>query len=108
MICSVCRGPANDTSKGHYLYYFRDHLDAGADPATCLAGRIQWAARTHAARNGAPLFLLIFGGLGLYGGHDDYFLFLARVLSHLDDRFVPVGAQAMARLARQAVGVHKE
>ena len=31
VINSVCVGPQNDTSDGHYLYYYRDHLNA-TDP----------------------------------------------------------------------------
>ena len=47
VINSVCVGPANDTSNGHYLYYFRDTLNK-TDPGKDLAGRIAWAANTCA------------------------------------------------------------
>jgi hypothetical protein len=39
---SVCVGPPGDTSDGHYLYYYRDHLNV-SDPALDLAKKIQWA-----------------------------------------------------------------
>jgi hypothetical protein len=127
----------NDTSNGHYLYYYRSTLDV-TDPAHDLAARIQWAARyyqtdanTGAAAAGAdantgagagadadadagvgagavmgdPVFLLVFGGLGLYGGHDDFFLFLQRVVAELGDQYVVVGATEITRLARAAAGL---
>lgn len=119
VINSVCIGPKqNDTSDGHYLYYYRDHLNQ-SDPAGDLAHRIAWAA-THYSPGGSssnggggggsldadPVFLLVFGGLGLYGGHDDFFLFLQNVMMSLHvmdaDRFVAVGAPEMTRLARSA------
>ena len=116
VINSVCYGPANDTSKGHYLYYYRDHLQP-TDPAGDLAQRIAWSA-THGTDSASTLgvtvnshetatFILAFGGLGLYGGHDDFFLFIQRVASALGafpdgDKYEIVGAQEMARLARQA------
>ena len=70
--------------------------------------------------------MLAFGGLGLYGGHDDFFLFLQRVMGHLHSsssrsrssssssgaaaavaaagrrQYRAVGAQEMVRLATQA------
>ena len=66
------------------------------------------------AKPGQPFFVLAFGGLGLYGGHDDFFLFLRRVMYHLHAkpvgaagpaggrRYEAVGAQEMARLATEA------
>ena len=102
----LCTGPAaNDTSNGHYLYYYRSGLDP-QNPAGDLANRIAWAAKEYAAPAGQPLFLLVFGGLGLYGGHDDFFLFVQRVMDNLrahdaaGDVFEVVGAQELARLAR--------
>jgi hypothetical protein len=109
---SVCVGPPGDTSDGHYLYYYRDHLNT-SDPALDLAGKIRWAVHRYATAD-RPFFLLAFGGLGLYGGHDDLFLFLQRVMGHLHEvpatgasgwRYRAVGAQEMARLARQAAEV---
>ena len=71
--------------------------------------------------NREPFFVLAFGGLGLYGGHDDFFLFLQRVMGHLHSsssssssgaaaavaaagrrQYRAVGAQEMVRLATQA------
>jgi len=40
-------------------------------------------------------------GLGLYGGHDDFFLFLQRVMEKLDSSFEVVGAEEAARLAHE-------
>ena len=51
--------------------YYRNWLDK-TDPAADLASRIRWVASQYAP----PTFILVFGGLGLYGGHDDFFLFL--------------------------------
>ena len=64
---------------------------------------------------GQPLFVLAFGGLGLYGSHDDFFLFLRRLMDHLHAKlpvgvvgpmggrqYVGIGAQEMARLATEA------
>ena len=69
-------------------------------------------------QNKPPFFIAVFGGLGLYGGHDDFFLFLQRVMAHLHSssssgaaaavaaagkrQYRAVGAQEMARLATQA------
>lgn len=101
VINSVCHGPANDTSDGHYLYYYRSHLNE-MDSSADLASRIEWAS-THYKEPNKPLFLVIFGGLGLYGGNDDFFLFLQRTFSHIEsDKYVAVGAQEFARLALSA------
>ena len=113
---SVCVGPPGDTSDGHYLYYYRDHLNA-SDPALDLADKIRWVVRRYAIPD-RPFFVLAFGGLGLYGGHDDFFLFLQRVMRHLEEtspvgrrnasngwRYQAVGAQEVARLATQAGSV---
>ena len=58
--------------------------------------------RAAVAAESDPVFLLVFGGLGLYGGHDDFFLFLQRVMARLSSEFVVVGAPEMTRLARAA------
>jgi hypothetical protein len=105
VVSSVCNGPVgNDTSNGHYLYYYRDHLNQ-SNPESDLAWRIAWASKTYKEQN-RSLFLLVFGGLGLYGGHKDYFTFLNGVMSELRREeghdFVAVGAQEMARLALEA------
>ena len=101
VVSSVCTGPpGNDTSNGHYLYYYRDHLNQTA-PEADLAWRIQWASKKF-KKEGEALFLLVFGGLGLYGGHADVFQFLTGVMEDLDGGFVAVGAQEMARLALEA------
>lgn len=88
----------------HCRYYYRSSLDA-ADPVTDLAERIQWASHRYKTP-GRPLFLLVFGGLGLYGGHKDLFTFLQSVISRLaaDDgqqTYTAIGAQEMARMAVQ-------
>lgn len=106
VVNSVCHGPPqNDTSNGHYLYYYRSGLNA-TDPAADFASRIRWAANEF-KEEGRPLFLLLFGGLGLYGGNEDIFLFLNRTLKLLaadgDVPVTPVGAQEFARLAIEAV-----
>eukprot|EP00750_Incisomonas_marina_P007602 INCI15009.2.p1 GENE.INCI15009.2~~INCI15009.2.p1 ORF type:complete len:575 (+),score=70.94 INCI15009.2:253-1725(+) len=119
VINSVCYGPpGNHSSDGHYLYYYRDRLDP-EDPAGDLASRIAWAASSPNSPSGAriastrqsPQFILVFGGLGLYGGHDDFFLFVQRVIERLSSHtleprtnrtFQVIGAQEMARLARLA------
>lgn len=101
VVNSVCVGPpANDTSNGHYLYYYRGGLNA-SEPAVDLAGRIRWASASYKIA-GRPLFLLVFGGLGLYGGHSDFFTFLSAVLDNLGEGFVAVGGPELARLAREA------
>lgn len=120
VVSSVCNGPANnDTTNGHYLYYYRSYLSAH-DPAADLAWRIRWAADKYKVAD-KPLFLQIYGGLGLFGGKDDLFLFVERVLKHdalrsvegtrqgaattstgAIAKIVAVGAQEMARLAREA------
>lgn len=108
VVSSVCYGPpGNDTSNGHYLYYYRDHLSQTA-PEADLAGRIAWAAAKF-KRSAEPLFLVVFGGLGLYGGDSDVHTFLGDVLGRLprdaaSPTFVAVGAQEMARLANAAAG----
>jgi hypothetical protein len=100
VINSVCVGPPGDTSNGHYLYYYRNYLDK-KDPVKDLASKITWAA-DHYQKKGSPLFLLVFGGLGLYGGNDDVFSFLSRAIDLLDqERFTAVGSHEMARLARE-------
>jgi hypothetical protein len=81
----------------------------------------QVTAFFHYSINREPFFVLAFGGLGLYGGHDDFFLFLQRVMGHLHSsssssssgaaaavaaagrrQYRAVGAQEMVRLATQA------
>jgi hypothetical protein len=37
VITSVCVGPAGDASDGHYIYYYRDHLNK-TDEALVAAG----------------------------------------------------------------------
>lgn len=102
---SVCRGPvprnATTGADRHFLFYYRDYLDV-LDPAADLADRIAWAA-TH--KRGStptdPLFLVVFGGLGEWGGNDDLFKFMHRVLEHLDpDVFEIVGAREAALMAK--------
>ena len=102
VVSSVCVGPpGNDTSNGHYLYYYRDHLNP-TNPISDLSWRITWASQKFKKKN-EPLFLLVFGGLGLYGGHKDYFEFLNDVMEELNGtKYVAVGAQEMARLAKEA------
>ena len=87
---------------------YRDHLNT-ARPADDLAWRIRWAASKF-KRPGEPLFLLVFGGLGLYGGHADVFSFLSDVMASVVEGgksadsgldIVAVGAQEMARLAQE-------
>eukprot|EP00040_Diaphanoeca_grandis_P006152 m.36176 g.36176 ORF g.36176 m.36176 type:complete len:612 (-) comp17272_c0_seq1:148-1983(-) len=105
VVSSVCKGPVgNDTTNGHFLYYYRDHLSP-TEPEADLAWRISWAAEKF-KQEGRPLFLLVFGGLGLYGGHKDIFTFLAEVVRNLDSKtFVAVGAQEMARLVKDVKNV---
>ena len=125
VINSVCYGPpATDTSNGHYLYYYRDHLNA-TDAEGDLAARIMWAAAQQRGEQAAAAaaegeeegeegasFILVFGGLGLYGGHDDFHLFLQRVMGRLAAArpgvYEAVGAQEMARLAREAGAVQRQ
>jgi len=91
--------PATSSRNARRRYYYRGTLNV-SDPAADLAARIQWSAQRY-KQAGKPLFLLVFGGLGLYGGHDDVFLFLHRTLSLLPaGAFQVIGAQEMARLAR--------
>ena len=102
VINSVCEGPkGNDTTNGHYLYYYRDHLDK-KDPVGDFVEKVRWAA-SHYKKPGEPLFLLAYGGLGLYGGHDDFFLFVQRVMDDLKSsgKFVVVGAQELVRMAKK-------
>ena len=47
-----------------------------------------------------PLFLLVFGGLGLYGGNSDIFMFLSDVMDMLDPHRFEVVDPEMTRLAR--------
>jgi len=101
VISSICVGPGQD---GNYLFYYRDNLNS-TDPVGDLADRIRWATATYATA-GRPLFILAFGGLGVYGGYGDFFEFLTNLLSELrqpspDNRtYAIVGAQEMSRLAR--------
>lgn len=106
VINSVCKGPSNPTN---YLYYYRGNLNA-SDPERDLAQRILWATGQYAVP-GRPLFLNIFGGLDVYGGHGDFFVFLQSVMKILGTKstvasiprkFVVVGAPELARLARLA------
>ena len=55
-----------------------------SDPALDLADKIRWSVGRYATAD-RPFFVLAFGGLGLYGGHDDFFLFLQRVMGHLQE-----------------------
>ena len=98
VINSVCVGPRN-TTDGHFLYYYRGSLNQ-TDPAGDLAGRIETAAVEHKEK-GHALFMVVFGGLGLYGHEDNFFLFLRRVMGHLGTDFVAVGAHELARLAHE-------
>eukprot|EP00505_MAST-04D_sp_SCG-Rhode-Island_P000268 Stramenopile-MAST_4_protein_268 len=101
VINSVCVGPPGDTSNGHYLYYYRDYLNQ-SNPEKDLASRILWAANEYQRKN-SPLFMLVFGGLGLYGGNGNIFKFLSTAMGMLNQsRFAVVGAQEMARLAWEA------
>ena len=99
VINSICVGPKGDTSDGHYLYYYRNFLNK-TNPARDLANRISWASKRY-KKSDEPLFLLVFGGLGLYGGNSDIFMFLSDVMDMLDPhRFEVVGSWEMTRLAR--------
>lgn len=112
IVNSVCYGPHNST-RGHYLYYYRGQLNQ-TDPSGDLASRMLWAASEfYGAKtvdsSGQPHVMLLFGGLGLYGGHDDYFLFMQRVMEQIAasgspdaDRFELVGAADMVRLVHDA------
>lgn len=105
VINSVCDGPGQ---AGNYLFYYRSTLDP-THPAADLATRIRWAA-TQYGQPGQPLFLLAFGGLGVYGGYGDFFLFLQSVMADLaaasadgsPRKYIAVGAHELARLARLA------
>ena len=62
------------------------------------------AAFLAVGRPGRPLFVLPFGGLGVYGGLSDFFQFMQAVLADLNGpgatrTYVAVGAPEMARLA---------
>lgn len=96
---SLCHGPPTDPDR-HYLYYYRSFLNV-SDPVGDLAGRIRWAATHRRPSENQPMFLVVFGGLGLYGGNDDLFLFLRAVMARLDETFVVVGGEEAARLARE-------
>lgn len=103
IVSSVCVGPANDTTFGHYLYYYRSGLNA-TDPAVDLAGRLKWAKQRY-KRSNEPLFLLAFGGLGLYGGNSDFFKFIQQVLEAAGDTNMHVvGVPDFQHLAGQALG----
>ena len=105
VINSVCSGPSNPTN---YMYYYRGNLNA-TDPEGDLAQRILWATGQYAVP-GRPLFLNLFGGLDVYGGHGDFFVFVRSVMKILETapkialprKFVVVGAPELARLARLA------
>ena len=100
VINSVCVGPKNDTSNGHYLYYYRNYLNQ-TEPKKDLASRISWASN-HYKKPSEPLFLLIFGSLGVYGGNSDVFTFLSDVIDSLDEnKYEVVGSWEMSRLARE-------
>ncbi len=106
VINSVCNGPKNDTSNGHYLYYYRNYLNQ-TEPKKDLAGRITWASN-HYKKSNEPLFLLIFGSLGLYGGNSDVFTFLSDVIDLLEpNKYEVVGSWEMSRLAREQFKYHK-
>jgi hypothetical protein len=62
---------------------------------------VTWAATHRRPLSNEPMFLLLFGGLGLYGGDDDFFLFIQRMHQHLNSSFVIIGAEEAARLARE-------
>jgi hypothetical protein len=96
---SLCHGPPSDPDR-HYLYYYRGFLNT-TDPAADLASRVTWAATHRRPLSNEPMFLLLFGGLGLYGGDDDFFLFIQRMHQHLNSSFVIIGAEEAARLARE-------
>lgn len=99
---SVCTGPGNDTSNGHYLYYYHDHLNK-TDLAGDLASHIRWARESYGVP-GEPTFLLLYGGLG---SADDFFrlqTMAITLLASIDPggNYQVIGSAELARLARQA------
>ena len=73
-------------------------------PPPDLADKIRWVVESKGVA-GQPVFVLAFGGLGLYGGHDDFHLFLLRVMGHLSNearKYLAVGANELARLTTLA------
>jgi len=100
VINSVCVGPKNnDTTDGHYLYYYRDHLNK-TDPVHDFVEKVKWASNHYKSKDQA-LFLLAYGGLGLYGGHNDIFIFIQNVMRELGEDYIVIGAQEMVRLAKE-------
>jgi hypothetical protein len=104
VINSVCSGPG---SSSNFLFYYGDSLNKSA-PALDLARRIEWAAQEY-AEEGKPLFLLAFGGLGVFGGLGDFFEMLHDCIAALPQngsrKFVVVGGDELGRLARMARGM---
>ena len=101
VINSVCSGPG---SSSNFLFYYGDSLNKSA-PALDLARRIEWATERY-AEEGKPLFLLAFGGLGVFGGLGDFFQMLQDTMAALPQggnrEFVVVGGDEFGRLARLA------
>ena len=101
VINAVCSGPA---SRSNFLFYYGDSLNKSA-PALDLASRIEWATEQH-AEEGKPLFLLAFGGLGVFGGLGDFFQLLQDCISALPKggarKFHVVGGDEFGHLARMA------
>jgi hypothetical protein len=97
----VCSGP---DSASNFLFYYGDSLNKSA-PALDLARRIEWATEQF-AEDGKPLFLLAFGGLGVFGGLGDFFELLQDCMAALPKsgprKFVVVGGDDFSSLARLA------
>lgn len=74
------------------------------DPAADLASRI----RAVAASLPSPAFVLCYGGLAWQADARspklDFYTLQKTALAALGDEFVPIGAQEMGRLAREAHG----
>jgi len=86
------------------LFYRNRQLNA-TDPGDDLAGRI----RTAANRYEPPFFITVYGGLnwqpGSTGGKTEFWALLHATMSALGPGFVAVGADEMARLAKDACDV---
>ena len=78
---------------------YRDHLNK-TDPVHDFVEKVKWASNHYKSKDQA-LFLLAYGGLGLYGGHNDIFIFIQNVMRELGEDYIVIGAQEMVRLAKE-------
>ena len=90
------------TSGSPKLFYYSNGLENDC-PSCDLAQRIEEVAKAH----DPPYFVLVYGGLQAFGGTEvkskkNFFPLLQNTIEKLGGDFIPIGANEMSRLSREA------